>query len=261
MAHTSPLLNLPAELRMSIYEFYLSSLTRLDSFELSRLQSYSGATTEDQGATQTYSFLFTLPLIHKEALTLVTGTHPILFKAAVDTLPIPPGRLRCQDRIGHVVLDFDACAIDVLRDAIRDLAQLPALHTIEVLLSHTPTSRTSILPQGCPCCMFTSLRLLVIVEKPPRERDLEVEAEQVERAEISRLRAIEDTGMPLSRDEQALMGRLCIQQLYRQTSSQTAADRHERTAARRRLRMLNTNLKEQISEMVRNRLAGKHTCR
>jgi len=126
-AHGSTLLGLPSELRLSIYRCYLNSLPTCDTFHLISLRRYAGAGVEEQHNVKTYSFILTLPLLHREALLLVIQTHPILVRSAVDTLLIPNCSCPFQKRIKDSTLDFGICNGIGMRSALLNFAAMPTL--------------------------------------------------------------------------------------------------------------------------------------
>ncbi|KAK4977992.1 hypothetical protein LTR42_002367 [Elasticomyces elasticus] len=153
MVNDPTLLGLPAELRLAIYEWYLRSLPTYDAFPLTRLQQYTDATAQDQREVKSYSFLFTHAVVYQEAYILVVDIHPTMFSSLNETLSIPKGLLPYQDRIRAATLDLGICGDDVVRDVLHNLATMPALKELRILLPQRNVHDGLRLPfEWCPSC-------------------------------------------------------------------------------------------------------------
>ncbi|KAK3641095.1 hypothetical protein LTR56_011541 [Elasticomyces elasticus] len=257
MVNEPTLLGLPAELRLAIYEWYLRSRPTYDAFPLTRLQQYTNATAQDQHEVKSYSFLFTHAVVYKEAYILVVHTHPAMFSSLNETLSIPKGLLPYQDRIKSATLDLGICGGDVVRDVLHNLATMPALKELRILLPQTNVHDGLRLPfEWCPSCTYVSLELFEAIDIEISYRQREAQAEV---AELTRLESIENEGMPLSREQQASRGRLCIEQLYRDTLARKGQPRRGQVA-RKRIRILNRKLGDCVDTRRDARWHGWHTC-
>ena len=199
MGMENSLLRLPTELRLMIYDSYISSLWNgyhytTEAFDVSNFTSCESITSNEQKLVRTYSFLFVHPVVFAEALPLVLKSHWLLFWDINTFAPLLQKFGQYIDHAQMITLDFGKCTPRKMRTALKLLysRDMPQLGILEIAVGHPRCLPGIYAPRTYTQLPSLSMFGLIDLEELRRDRMLRTKRDAYER-DIERFEAFVST--------------------------------------------------------------------